>query len=151
MGAAPSAEISRGRVVMAQAGILSDQVLAGLEARFGAVQLLPRSLDAATVTNLIGQLRELDSAGPKALLIVDSAAAQQFQSGLEQFDPAGTLPLALVRIPAGSLPSDADAVLAWLLNILTRADSIPGRHSAGLEAAFTLQAERQALFISTGT
>lgn len=116
------------------------------------MQLLPRSLGAAEAVSLVAQLLELDAVGPKALLIVDSAGAEQLKAGLERIDPDWKIPAVILEIPAGLLTvTDPNAILTYLLELLARADSLPGRQSAGLEATLTLQAKRQALFISTGT
>ncbi|GEM_PF-6183683 len=147
-----SAEVPRTRWVMAQQGVLPDQTLAGLEELFGAVERLPRILDAQGIATLATRLREVDPQGPKALLILDSSTAEQLKGGLEEFDPGWQLPAVILGVPAGlEASTDPAAMLSFLLTLLAGKDPIPGRHMAGLEATFTPQSKRQALFLTTGT
>ena len=150
-GVIPSVEISKGRQVIAQSGLLPDQTVAALTQRFGAVEPLPRPLTPGAISTLVSQLRELDAKGPKTLLIVDTDTAEQLKAILSEADPEWQVPAVILGAPSGLLATtDPEAVLTYLLNLLAQVDPIPGRHMERLEATLTLDAQRQTFFLSTG-
>ncbi|MBI3291637.1 MAG: hypothetical protein HYZ73_02350 [Elusimicrobia bacterium] len=147
----PSTEISRGRQVIVQSDLLPDQTLRFLAQRFGAVEPLPRSLSPEAITRLVTRLKDLDTQGPKAMLLVDPETAEQIKTVLAEVDPEWKIPVLIVGIPKGLLDTiDPDAILTYLLNLLAQVDQIPGRHIERLEATLTLEAKHQTLFLSSG-
>lgn len=150
-GMLPSAEISRGRQVMAQSDLLPDQTVKALTSQFGAVQALPRSLSPEAVAGLVSRLKDLDTQDPKAMLLVDPETAEQIKTVLAEVDPGWEVPVLIVGVPRGLLgATDSEVVLACLLNLLAQVGQIPGRQIERLEATLTLEAKHQTLFLSTG-
>lgn len=150
-GAAPSAEASQDRQVMAQTGLLPNQTVAALTQRIGTVQPLPRPQDREAINNLIARLRKLDGRGPKALLIVDADTAEQLQGALSEADHPWQVPAIIVGVTPGLLDAvDPEAVAAYLSNLLNQLDGIPGRHMERLEAILSLDTQHQTVFLSTG-
>ena len=136
---------------MAQSNLLPGQIEDALTQRFGAVQSLPPQMDPEEIGTLVARLRRLDTKDPKALLIVEADTAEQLKTVLAETDPQWEIPAVIVGIPSGLLsPSDPEAVLTYLANLLIQVDAVPGRHMERLESTLTLNAQRQTFFLSTG-
>lgn len=147
-----SAEILRGRQVMAQLDLLPEQTMKSLTQQFGAVEPLPRSITPEAVASLVSRLKDLDAQGPpKAMLLVDPETAEQIKTALAEVDPEWKVPALIVGVPKDLLDTtNPDTILAYLLNLLAQVDQIPGRHIERLEATLTSEAKHQTLFLSSG-
>lgn len=149
-GGVPPATTSQTRQVMAQAGLLPEKTLQALSERFGVVQPLPQPFDRAAAEHLASELKKLDPAGPKALVIADPKAAEHLRAALAQADPDWRVPALILEVPARTLSdTDADAVLSYLLGLLAEADAVPGRQTQRLEGTLGQDAWRRTLFLTS--
>lgn len=149
-GIAPPAAPAHARLVVAQNGLLPEQALQGLSERFGQVQPLPEPFDAAAADGLAADLKKLDPAGPKALVVAAPEAAELLRASLAQVDPDGQVPALILEVPAGMLnDTNPDALLTYLLGLLAEADPVPGLHTQRLEGTLGQDAWRRTLFLTS--